>query len=258
MSAVTTLAPVTFLELEITGRCQLACAHCYAESGPGGGHGSMTVADWQRVVTEARDLGVEAVQFIGGEPTLYPGLGGLIRYALQSRLRVDVYSNLVHVKPELWELFQLPGVSLGTSWYSADPVTHAKITGTVGSYWRTQANIAEASRRGIQVRAGIVEVTDQQDVDDARARLLELGVTAVSTDRARRVGRRGVGRRAGRSCADAVGTGGRRSPETGMCPRAYSGASWSPGTFRPLPWPTSWAARRGRRSRGRFRGIVVA
>jgi MoaA/NifB/PqqE/SkfB family radical SAM enzyme len=91
MSAVTTLAPVSFLELEITGRCQLACTHCYAESGPGGSHGSMTVADWERVVTEARDLGVEAVQFIGGEPTLYPGLGRLIRYSLQSGLRVDVY-----------------------------------------------------------------------------------------------------------------------------------------------------------------------
>ena len=86
MSAVTTLAPVSFLELEITGRCQLACTHCYAESGPGGSHGSMTVADWERVITEARDLGVEAVQFIGGEPTLYPGLGRLIRYALQQRV----------------------------------------------------------------------------------------------------------------------------------------------------------------------------
>ena len=42
MSTVTALAPVTFLELEITGQCQLVCAHCYAESGPGGSHGSMT------------------------------------------------------------------------------------------------------------------------------------------------------------------------------------------------------------------------
>jgi MoaA/NifB/PqqE/SkfB family radical SAM enzyme len=114
----------------------------------------MTVPDWERVITEARDLGVEAVQFIGGEPTLYPGLGRLIRYALQIGLRVDVYSNLVHVTPELWELLELPGVSLGTSWYSADPVTHAKITGTVGSYWRTQANIAEALQRGIQSGPG--------------------------------------------------------------------------------------------------------
>jgi hypothetical protein len=39
----------------------------------------------------------------------------LIRYALQIELRVDVYSNLVHVTPALRELFELPGVYLGTS-----------------------------------------------------------------------------------------------------------------------------------------------
>jgi hypothetical protein len=32
---------LSFLWLEITGRCQLACRHCYAESGPRGTHGSM-------------------------------------------------------------------------------------------------------------------------------------------------------------------------------------------------------------------------
>ena len=36
MSIVTAVAPVTFLELEVTGQCQLACTHCYAESGPAG------------------------------------------------------------------------------------------------------------------------------------------------------------------------------------------------------------------------------
>lgn len=31
MSIVTAVAPVTFLELEVTGQCQLACTHCYEE-----------------------------------------------------------------------------------------------------------------------------------------------------------------------------------------------------------------------------------
>ena len=43
MTTITAIAPVTFLELEITDRCQLACTHCYAENGAGGSHGSMTV-----------------------------------------------------------------------------------------------------------------------------------------------------------------------------------------------------------------------
>ena len=187
--------------------------------------------DWERVIGEARDLGVEAVQFIGGEPTLHPGLPRLIRYALECGLRVDVYSNLVHVTLELWELFQLPGVSLGTSWYSADPITHAKITGTVGSFWRTQANITEALRRGIEVRAGIVEVVDVQDVQDARAHLLELGITAVSTDRARGVGRAARSGPVTRAeLCGRCGDGRAAISGAGTCPLACWGASWSPGT----------------------------
>ncbi|MBO0880190.1 MAG: radical SAM protein [Mycobacterium sp.] len=62
----------SFLWLEITGRCQLACVHCYADSGPAGTHGSMRRADWLRVMDQAARMGVRMVQFIGGEPTLHP------------------------------------------------------------------------------------------------------------------------------------------------------------------------------------------
>src|SRR5258708_4092159 len=109
---------LSFLWLEITGRCQLRCAHCYADSGPWGDHGTMTLADWRRMIDEAAALGAPQVQFIGGEPTLHPGLPELIRYALGRNLRVEVFSNLVRVTPELWDVFSLPGVSLATSYYS--------------------------------------------------------------------------------------------------------------------------------------------
>jgi MoaA/NifB/PqqE/SkfB family radical SAM enzyme len=100
-----------------------------------------------------------------------------------------VCTNLVHVTPELWELFGMPGVSLGTFWYAADPVTHAEITGSAGSFWRTRANIAEALRRQIVVRAGIVKVITGQDTAATRQELRALGVAAISADHARGVGR---------------------------------------------------------------------
>lgn len=179
----------SFLELEITGFCQLKCAHCYAGSGPDGGRGAMTPADWQRVIDEASALGVDTVQFIGGEPTLDPDLPRLVRHALGAGVQVDVYTNLVHVTAELWELFSLPGVSLGTSWYSADPGKHAEVTGSRASHARTRAGIIEALRRGIPMRAGIVDVVAGQDIAGAEAELRALGVTRMHADRARGVGR---------------------------------------------------------------------
>jgi hypothetical protein len=81
------------------------------------------------------------------------------------------------------------GNALGTSWYSADPDRHADVTASLGSHARTRANIVEALRRGIPIRAGIVDVVDGQDTATAREELLILGVTDIHTGRARGVGR---------------------------------------------------------------------
>lgn len=68
------MSDLSFLWLEITGKCQLQCSHCYAESGPGGNDGVMTSRDWESVIDQAGRIGVEMVQFIGGEPTLHRSL----------------------------------------------------------------------------------------------------------------------------------------------------------------------------------------
>ena len=68
-----------FLWLELTNRCNLTCAHCYAESGPRPSRkDALTTADYKRLLEEAAALGCRAVQFLGGEPTLHCGLPELI------------------------------------------------------------------------------------------------------------------------------------------------------------------------------------
>ena len=191
LTAATRAAPSvpSFLELEITQFCQLKCSHCYSNSGPDAGRGIMTPDDWQRLMDEAAAIGIQTVQFIGGEPTLDPDMPRLARYALGIGLNVNIRSNLVHVTPEMWELFAQPGVSVGFSWYSASPAKHAEVTGSKASHARTRANIIEAVRRGVHLNAGVVEVVEGQDIDAAMAELRTLGVTSISADRARGIGR---------------------------------------------------------------------
>lgn len=185
---MTTVERPTFVWLELTGFCQLECWHCYPDSSPAGTHGSMSTGDWIRVIDEAVDLGVRQVQFIGGEPTLHPALPELIRHAVSRAVGVEVFSNLVHVTAELWAVFAQPGVSLATSYYSDDAQQHASITGRP-SYARTKANIAEALRRGIPLRAGVIDLGDGQRVEAARSELADLGVARIGYDRLRQVGR---------------------------------------------------------------------
>lgn len=65
------VGPLDFLWLELTNGCNLACKHCYAESGPGADTDDVLgVEKWLELIDEARELGCRQVQFIGGEPTL--------------------------------------------------------------------------------------------------------------------------------------------------------------------------------------------
>jgi len=179
-----------FLSLEVTGRCQLRCRHCYADSGPWGDHGTMTTLDWRRLVEEAAAMEVRMLQLIGGEPTLHPDLPDLVRHALDLGLKVEVYSNLARSIPErLWEVLALPGVALATSYHAADPETHDRVTGRRGSHRWTRANIVEALRRGIPLRVGVVAVSQDQDLQAAIADLEALGVAGIGVDRLREVGR---------------------------------------------------------------------
>lgn len=177
------------LALEITGSCQARCGHCYNESGPSRSHGEMSRQDWLHVLDQAADLGVRNVQYIGGEPTLHPYLADLVAGALDRGMDVEVFSNLIHVRPALWPLFERGGVNLATSYYSNRAEEHERITKGRGSYRRTKANIAEAVRRGIPIRAALVHVLADQRVDEAQAELRRLGVREVRVDRVRALGR---------------------------------------------------------------------
>ena len=179
----------TFLWLELTGRCQLSCTHCYADSGPTKSHGAMTTSDWVSVIDDAADIGVREIQFIGGEPTLHPALPELVRHASSRGIAVEIYSNLVRIRADIWDLLVEYGVRLATSYYSDQPEQHRLITGNALAHRRTTENISKAIQLGVPIRVGIVSVLEDQRIDEARRLLADLGVEDVEVDHVRRAGR---------------------------------------------------------------------
>ncbi len=204
MTVTTTLTDsattTRFLWLYLTDKCQEECTHCATNSSPSGTHGSMTPADWLRILDEAAAVGVRQVQFVGGEPTLHPALPELITRALEHAMAVEVFSNMVKISPTLWEVFSQTGVSLATSYYSDDDTQHAAITQRP-TLPRIRDNIAEARRRGIPLRAGVIDLGKQQRVAQARTDLVNLGVplAKVGYDKVRGLGRAAEDTR---GCAD--------------------------------------------------------
>jgi MoaA/NifB/PqqE/SkfB family radical SAM enzyme len=182
-------SPLNFLWLELTGRCNLRCTHCYAESAPTGNHGTLTREDWEGVITDAKHLGVQWVQFIGGEPTLHPNFPELVRFAANAGVRIEVFTNLQRVPQRMWSLFEECNVALATSFYSSQAMIHDRVTARVGSQQKTLANIEAALARSLPLRVALIRVLPEQDVSETEQALRSIGVTNIRADVARGIGR---------------------------------------------------------------------
>jgi MoaA/NifB/PqqE/SkfB family radical SAM enzyme len=181
-----------FLWLELTNRCNLQCAHCYSSSSPyePESYGLQWV-EWVRVLCEARTLGCRSVQFIGGEPLLYPALPDLIREARRlDYYIIEVFTNGTRLSDELVRLFADNGVMLATSFYSDDACSHDSITGVRGSQQKTIKAIERAVAAGIPTRVGVITMPENEARAQATVHFLRaLGVEHVRLDRVRGIGR---------------------------------------------------------------------
>ncbi|MGW4410929.1 hypothetical protein ACWEJ6_43320 [Nonomuraea sp. NPDC004702] len=52
----------------------------------------------------------------------------LVRHALDSEMNVEIYTNLLHATPAMWETFRLPDVRIATSHYPDRTDEHEAIT----------------------------------------------------------------------------------------------------------------------------------
>ena len=178
--------------LELTTRCNLSCRHCYADSGPAAPlQGPMTPDDWRVVIGEARALGADAVQFIGGEPTLHPHFRALLADAVKAGVsQIEVYTNATRLTDDLVGCLKDSGASVAASFYAEEPQVHDAITQRPGSWERTVAGLERALTADIPVRIGIIEtVENRTQVPQAVAFLKRLGIHDIGID-----GERGVGR----------------------------------------------------------------
>ena len=181
-----------FLWLEITAQCNLSCVHCYADSGPSRPlHGSLGLDDWRDALRQAADLDCKKVQFIGGEPTLHPGLATLIDFARGLDFTtIEVFTNGTLFTEALKDSFLRNRIHLAFSVYSAQADIHDAVTRKKGSLAKTMTSLQWAISCGLPVRVAAVQMeTNAGDLGQTRKMLTEMGVASISSGYLRRIGR---------------------------------------------------------------------
>jgi MoaA/NifB/PqqE/SkfB family radical SAM enzyme len=177
------------LFIELLGRCNERCVHCYADSAP-----TVTDALDQGVVfamiDEAAAAGFRRIQFTGGDPLLCEFLPEAVAHAAARGIpHLEIYTNGLALTDELLGKLAPHRPSFAFSVYSADPEIHDRTTRTPGSHRRTLAAIDRVVARGLSCRAAAVVLEPGDDVDALIDMLRGRGVKSVTWTRAFAVGR---------------------------------------------------------------------
>ncbi|MCG3201271.1 MAG: Coenzyme PQQ synthesis protein E [Gammaproteobacteria bacterium] len=149
----TAIAPPILIALNLTRRCNLACAHCYLDAGTRGqGTANELGTDEVRALLDRiAALSRETlVVLTGGEPLLRADLCELAAHATQRGLAVVVGTNGTLLDDRRVEALQRAGVrALGISLDSLEAGDHDRFRGVRGAWSRTVQGIEACRRSGL-------------------------------------------------------------------------------------------------------------
>ncbi|MCH2110818.1 MAG: radical SAM protein, partial [Polyangiaceae bacterium] len=176
--------------LELSGRCNERCEHCYASSGP-------TVSEelsWEAIdqaIQDARREGFQHLQLTGGDPLISRHFSRALALGAELQFpRLEVFTNGLALNSQVIDQLVEAGAGLAFSVYSHQPRIHDAVTNISGSHERTCRAIQLALESGLQVRVGgVTGVKEEQDALELISFLQGLGVEKIAVDRQRSIGR---------------------------------------------------------------------
>lgn len=170
--------PVVFWNL--TGRCNLACTHCYSRSGPGRTtEGELTTAEALAVIDDLAGMGVPLILFTGGEPLMREDLWELAHHARGKGLKMALSTNGTLITPGVARKIKECGIEYaGISLDGARAETHDRFRNSPGAF--EKACSAFAACRDAGLRCGVrVTLTreNRHELEDLVGRALSLGAS---------------------------------------------------------------------------------
>ncbi|MGZ8797713.1 MAG: radical SAM protein [Thermoanaerobaculia bacterium] len=159
--------------------CNIECTHCFISSSPQNrSHGMLSLADVERRLAEARELGVREYYFTGGEPFMNRDMLAILEVTLRQG-PATVLTNGMLLRPEicarLRELFDASEYSLDirVSLDGFDPQSHDAIRGR-GVWDKVMDGLRNLAAAGLNPVITVTTVAVGIESGDGRSRFLDL------------------------------------------------------------------------------------
>jgi Fe-coproporphyrin III synthase len=179
--------PDRIIHLHPTRLCNLACLHCYSESGPNQ-RGALDPASVTSALEVLRAEGYEVVSLSGGEPLVYSDIGAVVRSAKQLGFRVTMITNGLLVNGRNAPVVsELDGMAIS---FDGLAETHDVIRARPGAFDRACAALQQLADNGRPVAAAISLTRDAiPELPDLAYHLAALGARALQIRPVARAGR---------------------------------------------------------------------
>ncbi|MDO8813694.1 MAG: radical SAM protein [Gallionella sp.] len=151
------------LAINLTKRCNLACAHCYmdAETMQHGGENELTTDEVRGLLDDIAGRSTETmVVLTGGEPMMRGDLEKLVAHGTERGLAMVVGTNGVTLTDKRVQSLKAAGaMGIGISVDSLDPEKHDAFRGLPGAWEKTMAGIESCKRHDLsfQIHFSVTE-----------------------------------------------------------------------------------------------------
>lgn len=161
----------------VTGKCNLNCPYCYAYIYRREEH--MSIEKAYQILNEAVELGVQYINFTGGEPILYPDLSKILRQAYDLGIETSVFSNLTLMNNEWANTIARYSGEILTSLDGPREI-YEKIKGT-GNWPRFLKGLNIVKKHGIDIHVNItISKLNYKIVDQAIREAIRHGIESIS------------------------------------------------------------------------------
>jgi uncharacterized Fe-S cluster-containing radical SAM superfamily protein len=169
--------PDRIVHLHPTRLCNLACLHCYSESGPKL-RAALDLDRLRHALSLLKDEGYRQISISGGEPLMYGPLVPLIDLAHANGFRVTMITNGLFAPRRIDEVVsRLDGVAIS---FDGLAPAHNRMRGRPDAFERASAALARLADNGRPVAAAISLTRDGiPDLPDLAAHLVDLGAKAL-------------------------------------------------------------------------------
>ncbi len=176
------------VQVHLTTRCNLRCAHCYSASGPDRAD-ELDLRVVLAALERLRGEGYSQLSLSGGEPTLYKDLPELLAQAKQLGWRTSVVTNGLTVASRRFEQ-SAPSMDVVAVSLDGGEATHDRLRGRDGSFRKALENLA-ALKTMVPVVAVATCVTRDvlAELPELHALLGSIGVDVMQLRPLAKVGR---------------------------------------------------------------------